>query len=310
MHTLPLAQLRFKRPFAMNNSIRNLWVVFLLAASSLTASAQESLATIKVNVRLVEVYATVLDHKGKFVDGLRRDDFQILEDGKPQRISIFENNLEALSCAILLDTTGSMREALPRVKNSVTKLIDGLAPQDSIAIYTFDDHLTVRQDFTSDKDAAKRAVLRTRAAGSTALFDALSEASEELAKRPGKKALIVFTDGDDNSSLLTASGAIAQARKVGIPLYAIAEGDATHSSQLTKVLNELSENTGGASYRVRKPDDIEEIFHTVANNLRHLYLMSYKPSAEGTDGKWRKIDILVSGVENYHLRCKQGYYPH
>ena len=293
----------------MNSLRRLLWIGLVLVAPPVVVSAQDSLATIKVNVRLVEVYATVLDHKGKYVDGLRRDDFQILEDGKPQRISIFESNAGALSCAFLLDTTGSMRDALPRVKNSVTKLIDELAPQDSVAIFTFDDHLTVRQDFTTDRDAAKRAVLRTRSQGNTALFDAISDAAEELAKRPGKKALIVFTDGDDNSSLLTATGAIAQAKKVGIPLYAIAEGQATHSSELSKVLNELSENTGGMSYRVRKPDDIEEIFQTVANNLRHLYLMTYKPSAEGTDGKWRRIEILVSGVENYRLRAKQGYFP-
>jgi len=294
----------------MNNLRRLLWIGLVLVAPSVVVSAQDSLATIKVNVRLVEVYATVLDHKGKYVDGLRRDDFQILENGKPQRISIFESNAGALSCAILLDTTGSMREALPRVKNSVSKLIDELAPEDSVAIFTFDDHLTVRQDFTTDKDAAKRAVLRTRAAGNTALCDAISDAAEELAKRAGKKALIVFTDGDDNSSLLTASGAIGQAKKVGIPLYAIAEGEATQSSPLSKVLNELSENTGGVSYRVKRPDDIEEVFRTVADNLRHLYLMSYKPSTEETGWKWRKIEILVSGVENYHLRAKQGYFPH
>ena len=283
-----------------------IWLL-LMAASAL---AQDALGTIKVNVRLVEVYATVLDHKGKYVDGLKSDNFRILEDGAPQKISIFENNADALSCAILLDTTGSMREALPRVKNSIVKLIDDLGPQDSVAIFTFDDHLTIRQDFTTDKDAAKRAVLRTRAEGSTALFDAISEASDELAKRRGKKAFIVFTDGDDNSSLLTASGAITHAKKVGIPLYAIAEGEATNSSQLGNVLNELSENTGGVAYRVRKADDIEEIFQTIASNLHHLYLISYKPGGDNSDGRWRKIDILVSGVENYRLRAKQGYFPY
>ena len=286
-----------------------LCTLVLLPALLVPCTAQDSVGTIKVNVRLVEVYATVLDHKGKFIDGLRSDNFQILENGRPQRISIFESNADALSCAILLDTTGSMREALPRVKNSVVKLIDTLDPQDSVAIFTFDDHLTVRQDFTTDKDAAKRAVLRTRAQGSTALFDAISEASEELAKRRGKKALIVFTDGDDNSSLLTAGGAIAQARKVGIPLYAIAEGEATHSSELGKVLNELSENTGGVAYRVRKADEIEEIFETIASNLRHLYLLSYKPLGDSSDGRWRKIDIQISGVQDYRLRAKQGYFP-
>jgi Ca-activated chloride channel family protein len=286
-----------------------LGTLLLLPALLAPCMAQDSMGTIKVNVRLVEVYATVLDHKGKFVDGLRSDNFQILENGRPQRISIFESNTDALSCAILLDTTGSMREALPRVKNSVVKLMDTLDPQDSVAIFTFDDHLTVRQDFTTDKDAAKRAVLHTRAQGSTALFDAISEASEELAKRRGKKALIVFTDGDDNSSLLTAGGAIAQARKVGIPLYAIAEGEATHSSELGKVLNELSENTGGVAYRVKKADEIEEIFQTIASNLRHLYLLSYKPLSDSSDGRWRKIDIQISGVQDYRLRAKQGYFP-
>jgi VWFA-related protein len=293
----------------MSKRLLLLCTLLLLPAFLAPCRAQDSLGTIKVDVRLVEVYATVLDHKGKFVDGLRSDNFQILENGRPQRISIFESNADALSCAILLDTTGSMREALPRVKNSVVKLMDTLDPQDSVAIFTFDDHLTVRQDFTTDKDAAKRAVLRTRAQGSTALFDAISEASEELAKRRGKKALIVFTDGDDNSSLLTAGGAIAQARKVGIPLYAIAEGEATHSSELGKVLNELSENTGGVAYRVRKADEIEEIFETIASNLRHLYLLSYKPLGDSSDGRWRKIDIQISGVQDYRLRAKQGYFP-
>jgi Ca-activated chloride channel family protein len=285
------------------------WAGIFLAMLLTPGFAQESLATIKVKVRLVEVYATVLDHKGSFIDGLKPDDFQILEDGQPQRISIFESNADALSCAILLDTTGSMREALPRVKNSIVKLIDELEPSDSVAIYTFDEQLTVRQDFTTDKDAAKRAVLHTRAQGNTALFDALAEASEELAKRRGKKALIVFTDGDDNSSLLTARGAVAHAKKMGIPLYAIAEGEATHSSELGRVLNELSEKTGGAFYRVKKADDFAEVFQTIASNLRHLYLISYKPPGDGADGRWRKIDIQVHGVQNYRLRAKQGYFP-
>ena len=294
----------------MTNTLRALCTGLLLSFLGASAVAQDSFGTIKVNVRLVEVYATVLDHQGKYVDGLKSDNFRILEDGAPQKISNFESNADALSCAILLDTTGSMREALPRVKNSVVKLIDELGPKDSVAIFTFDDHLTVRQDFTTDKDAAKRAVLRTRAQGSTALFDAISEASDELSKRRGKKAFILFTDGDDNSSLLTASGAIAQAKKVGIPLYAIAEGEATESSKLSSVLNQLSENTGGVAYRARKADDIEEIFQSIASNLHHLYLISYKPQVDASDGRWRKIDVLVSGLEHYKLRAKQGYFPY
>ncbi len=172
---------------------------------------------IKVEVHLVEVYATVHDHKGGYVDGLARDNFQVFDDGQAERITNFETSGQSLSCGILLDTTGSMAEALPRVKNSIVKLIDALDPLDSVGIYTFDSRLTVRQEFTTDKQAAKRAILRTRAEGQTALFDALSEAAQEVAARAGKKVLIVFTDGDDNASALNATAAIARAKKLGIP---------------------------------------------------------------------------------------------
>jgi VWFA-related protein len=102
------------------------------------ASAQDDSRVFKVNVRLVEVYATVFDHKGHYVDGLGRDSFRGLENGRPQSIHTFEANTDGISCAILLDTTGSMTEALPRVKNSVVRLIDELGDHDLVAVFTFD----------------------------------------------------------------------------------------------------------------------------------------------------------------------------
>src|SRR5262249_48005351 len=160
-------------------------------------------------------------------------------------------------------TTGSMKEALPRVKNGVVRLIDELDPSDAVAIYTFDERLTIRQDFTTDKATAKLAVLRTRAEGGTALFDALSESAEEIAKRAGKKALIVFTDGDDNSSVLNSNTTITKAKKLGIPLYAVAEGEATRAPQLKRVLEDLSHRTGGVTYQVKSSNDIGTVFHGI-----------------------------------------------
>jgi Mg-chelatase subunit ChlD len=125
--------------------------------------------------------------------------------------------------------------ALPRVKNSVTKLIDVLGAGDEVAICTFDQHLVLRQEFTADKAAAKRALLRIHAEGETALFDALSETAQEVSSRAGKKALVVFTDGDDNSSALNTNAAIAREKKRASPFYAIAEGEATHSRDLKRV---------------------------------------------------------------------------
>jgi Ca-activated chloride channel homolog len=282
----------------------------LLAALSLALSgrSQESATPIKVQVRLVEVYASVHDQKGHFVDGLGRESFQVLEDGKPQQIAAFDSTSPSLSCAILRDTTGSMNEALPRVKNSIVKLIDELGPEDSVAIYTFDQRLVVRQDFTTDKSAAKRAALRTRAEGATALFDALSEAAQELSQRSGKKVLILFPDGDDNSSALNASAAVARAKKAGVPLYTIAEGEATHSKNLKKLLDDLSQQTGGAAYEAKKPGEIEQVFHEISEDLRHLYMISYKPPEGANDGRWRKIDLLLKGSKDYRVRATEGYF--
>jgi Ca-activated chloride channel family protein len=273
------------------------------------ADARQAPGTIKVEVRLVEVYATIYDQKGRYVDGLSRESFKIFDDGKPQELSIFETSSQSLSCAILLDTTGSMFEALPRVKNSIVKLIDELGPQDSVAIYTFDERLNVRQEFTTDKDAAKRVVLRTRAQGRTALFDALSETAQDISKRPGKKALIVFTDGDDNASSLNASSAIALAKKVGVPLFAIAEGDAVKSKDLKKLLEDLSQRTGGSAYEVNKSSDIDVVFQKIGQDLQHLYMVSYQPPSAPGDAKWHKIDLSVKGLKDYRVRAKEGYFP-
>jgi VWFA-related protein len=130
----------------------------LLVPAKFSARGQQPPTVIKIEVHLVEVYATVYDHKGGYVDGLARDSFQVFDDGESERITNFETSGQSLSCGILLDTTGSMAEALPRVKNSIVRLIDALDPQDSVAIYTFDSHLTIRQEFTTDRTAAKRAV--------------------------------------------------------------------------------------------------------------------------------------------------------
>jgi VWFA-related protein len=271
--------------------------------------AQDKAGVIKVEVHLIEVYATVLDHKGHYVDGLHRDNFEVFEDGNPQRIFSFETNSQPLSCAILLDTSGSMADALPRVKNSIVNLIDQLDQQDSVAIYTFDQRLVTRQEFTTDKSAAKRAVLRTRAEGRTALFDALAEVSLETSSRSGKKAIVVFTDGNDNSSILTASSAATRAKKLGIPLYAIAAGEANRSRNLEKTLEDMSQRTGGATYEVKKAKDIEGVFAGITQDLQHLYMISYQAPSVAADGRWRKIGLVVKGLEKYRIRAKEGYFP-
>ena len=256
----------------------------------------------------MEVYATIRDNHGRYLDGLTRDRFQVLDNGVPQTVTAFESNSAKLTSAILLDTTGSMAAVLPMVKHSVMNLIDQLRDEDSVGIYSFNTRLDRRQDFTTDKSAAKQAVLRTRAEGATALFDAIAELAYEIAPQSGKKAIIVFTDGADNSSLLNAQAAVNRAKKAGVPVYAIAEGDALSSKHLLEELKEVAQMTGAQSYLAHKTSEIGTIFEQISGDLQHTYMLAFQPPPN-PDPKWRTIQLTVSGLKDPRIRAKEGYLP-
>jgi VWFA-related protein len=279
-----------------------------VAALALCAAFGQGGVVFRAETRLVELYVTVRDHSGRYVDGLPQDRFQVMDNGQPQPISVFESESTPLSCAVLLDTTGSMAGVLPAVKTSVMHMIDELAVDDSVAIYTFSVGLKRLQDFTSDKAAAKQAVLRGRASGQTALFDAISELAKEIEPRKGKKAIIVFTDGDDNASMLNARSAVQRAKKSGVPVYAIAEGDALKSAPLLAEIREIAETTGAKFHEVHKTSNISEIFQDISVDLGHTYLLAYK-APPSMDQKWRTIELAVSGVKGSKVRAKEGYFP-
>ena len=284
--------------------IRTLTLATLIAAP--LAFAQDSV--FRVNSRLVEVYATIRDHNGRYVDGLARERFEVREDGEVQPLVTFESDSGQLSCAILLDTTGSMTTALPVVKNSVIRMVNELRREDQVAVYSFSTRLNRLLDFTTDKLAVAQAVLGTRAAGGTALFDSISELAREIELRNGKKAIVVFTDGADNASLLNARAAVQRAKRAGVPVYAIAEGDALKSKALLNELKDISEMTGAQSYQARRTNDISGIFQEISEDLQHTYLLTYKPPST-TDQRWRTIEVAVAGLKGGKIRAKQGYLP-
>jgi Ca-activated chloride channel homolog len=263
--------------------------------------------TFTASVRLVEVYATVHDRKDRHVADLKPAQFELFDAGKPQGIEKFEAVDNSMSIAIVLDTTGSMRDSLPAVKNATGMLIDQLREGDSVAVYGFSAGLDQLQGFTTDKRAAKLAVRRTRAEGKTALFDALARVAQELAQRPGKKAILVFTDGNDNSSVLNLESAALRARKTGVPVYTVAQGEALHASKLMKTLEALSEKTGALSFKVRKSSEMNEVFLEIAKDLRFTYLLAYRPPVAGTS-EWRPIQVVIKGLKDLHVRCKEGYF--
>ena len=266
------------------------------------------MAQFRSDVRLVEVNVSVFDRKGNPVDDLTKDRFRIFDDGAPQPIVNFEPVSDAISCALLIDTTGSMKDSLGSVRNAVSTLLDQMRTDDSVAVYGFNTSLITLQDFTTDKAAARRAVMRIRAGGETALFDAISEVSREIMPRSGKKVIVLFTDGADNASHVVPAAAIRRALTNGILVYAVAEGQATKEEQLLKQLKSLTTQTGGICLQAKNGSDVIKVFSVIQAELQHMYVISYKPP-QGDKTKWHSIEIKVEGAPDFRIRGKQGYFP-
>ena len=292
--------------------MKALAVPAVLCALCAALHAQDAPVVFRTEARMVEVYATVLDRKGHYLDAIPREDFRVSDNGQPQPIVAFEGNAAGLSCAILLDTTGSMRDSLPTVKNAISRLIDEFRDEDSVAIYGFSTSLDLLQDFTHDWAAAKRAVMRTRAGGMTALFDAITHVTIDISNRSGKKAVVVFTDGDDNASVLNVERTVERAKRSGIPLYTVAEGEARASHGLVDRLKEIARLTGGKTYGAKDAHEAARIFEDITAELQHTYLLAYRPP-ETKDDEWRQIQVsLAGGAKDYRdctVRSKEGYYP-
>jgi len=265
-------------------------------------------ADFKVSGRLVEVSATVTDSRGRYVDNLARGDFTIIDERNPQSITAFEPQSNEVSCVLLLDTTGSMQFALPALKNAALRLIGELRPEDSVAVYNFSDAVTELQPFTTDKAAAKRAVLRTQAYGDTALYDALARVGQDLVGHAGKKVIVLFTDGKDNASTLNPDAAIQRAKANGVPIYTIAQGEAIGHKDLLDQLAGISKATGGEAFVIEKPSEIGRVFDKVSEDLTHGYLLSFQPPPAAS-AAWRPIQVTVSGPRGLKVRAREGYYP-
>ena len=283
-----------------------LFAFFLTIAIAQTVPPQP---TLSVNVRMVEVYASVMDRHGKQVVGLGKDQFEVTEDGQTQKIQLFEPQATALTTALLIDTTGSMLKDLPRVKNAVSILLSQMKREDSFGLFSFDTRLTVLHPFSQDRASTMRALLRTRASGSTAFFDALAQLASEVSRVNGKKVILLFTDGDDNSSIMTRETAERTVTRVGVPVYAVAEGAALTSKPLMKSLDEICRSTGGLVFHAKKPDDLGRIFEEIGRDLQHLYLLGYYPSLDNprkTD--WHKVMVQLPLHRDLKIRAKEGYW--
>ena len=279
-----------------------------------------------INVRRVRLPITVLDKRGQFVSGLAQTDFQILEDKVPQQIDSFtseENNNLPLYVAVLMDTSPSTAGKLKFEQESAMNFIQTVVRprKDRVLFATFDDRVTLRQDFTDRLELLDRAVFAIKKTGEkTALYDAIWQfCDEKMRSAQGRRALVVITDGEDTYSRADINDAIDIAQRTETTLFAISTKaglssavPGVESGQVKdrgdKDLDRLCEETGGMAFFTGDMLSLERSFSKIAKELRSQYLITYRPTNDRYDGSYRRVDVKLSnGHENLKLRTKRGY---
>lgn len=298
---------------------------------------QKSPQTIRTQVNLVDVLFTVLDRRNKLVSNLEKQDFKIYDDNQPQDIRYFsrQNDLP-LRIGMLMDTSNSIRERLRFEQDAANNFLYSVLRRnkDEAFVMTFDDEPEVIQAFTSDTGLLRDRILKTRAGGGTAVYDAIFEACvKELShppRPPGdqpdivRRVMILISDGEDNLSQHTRSEAIEMAQRTSVVIYTIStstqwvtlddpskERSGNRKYHLTegdKVLQDLADETGGRSFYPYHVDDLDQSFQDIGEELRNQYSLAYNPMNHSLDGRYHKIKIDVPDHKGYQVRARRGYY--
>ena len=284
--------------------------------NSPAAPSQEDvrLGTIGVNVPV-----TVLDKSGRLITDLTVENFDVREDGVPQRILLFskENELP-LSIGLLMDVSNSVRPKLKFEQEATMAFFDAIIRpgKDQALFVTFSTTVELLQDFTDDHEQLKQAVRSARPIGATALYDAIYRVCEEkMWTAPGRRALVVISDGEDNASDHTLEEVIDLAQRVETVIYTIGTtnvGGFGVTGGLTdapgnKELRRMAEATGGKAFFPAKLLDLERTFTEISQELRSQYYLFYVSTNQARDGSFRKIEVKVVGRDNLRARTKRGY---
>lgn len=260
----------------------------------------------KVNVDIVQVTVTVSDNRGKFIAGLPQSAFHVFEDNRPQAITHFASEDVPLELLVAIDISGSMTPAMPKLKNAVKDFLAEVPPQDQVTVLGFNDTIFTLTRKATDQAERARAVDRLAPWGSTALYDVILRGIEMLGRQTGRKALVVFTDGEDQGSHATIADVERRLQSSDVTLYMIAQGRGVTLEALKKVMARLVLPTGGRALFTDSIDELHDAFGDLLAELSNQYLLGYSSSNTTTreDG-WRRIRVDVDG--HREVRARQGY---
>ena len=259
----------------------------------------------RVDVDVVQVTVTVADGHGKFIRGIPQAAFRVLEDGRPQAITHFASEDVPLELVAAIDISGSMAPAMPKLKKAVKEFLGDVPTQDQVTLLGFNDSIFTLTRKTTDPAERIKAVDRLAPWGSTALYDVLLRGVEMLGRQTGRKALVVFTDGEDQGSHATINDVERRLQSSDVTLYMIGQGRGVTLEPLKKIMERLSVPTGGRALFTDSVDELHTAFADLLDELSNQYLLGYQSSNSKRDDAWRKIKVEVDGHRD--VRARQGY---
>ena len=259
-----------------------------------------------VDVEVVQVAATVTDGGGRRVRGLGREAFRVLEDGRPQSVTYFEDPSAPRELVVAVDMSASMSQAMPQCRTAVKGFLQTLRPIDHVTVLAFNDAVFTASRRDAAPEARLRAVDRLRGWGSTALFDAILKGLSLLDTHRGRRALVVFTDGEDLASRATAADVERRVDVSATPVYLVAQGRGLRDPALKHVLDRVARVSGGRAFYTDDVGQLGGAFAEIAEELDAQYLLAYEPDGAGAEGGWRTIHVEVSR-QGTAVRARQGY---
>lgn len=257
------------------------------------------------HVDVIQVTAVVTDGDGRFVRGLKESDFEIYEDDKPQKITHFAAENIPLELVTAIDISSSMSDALPLVKQAAKQFLGGLQPADQVTVLGFNENLFTLARRSTDQGARERAVDRMAPWGGTALYDVILRSIDLLGRQSGRRAIVLFSDGDDQSSHATLQTAMAKAEGSDATIYSIGQGRAVRSQELQRLLRRLADVSGGRAFFTENQQSLNATFNEILEDLRSQYLLAYAPPATSRDGNYHRIKVATS--RGNKVRARQGY---
>jgi Ca-activated chloride channel family protein len=283
-------------------------LLFALVASGAGVAAQQP--TFRSGTQVVSLFATVLDAENRLVPELTEQDFEVLDNDKPQPLVVFRSENLPITAIVMLDTSGSMTGTISLLKAAAEQFVIRLLPEDKATVGAFNDKIELNAGFTNNRDKLVSQVKDLDYGNGTRLFDAISESLDALHGVEGRRVILVFTDGDDTSSRIGRGTVLDRARAEEVMVYSIGlqseyfDGARMVRTKPDSSLKKISDETGGGYFELKKTADLGPTFSRVAQELHSQYVLGFE--AKQLDGKVHKLAVKMKQA-GMMARARKSY---